>query len=81
MDGRSDIALEHELVSMRFARAQFTIRSLMGVATVTAILVGSVILLLWSENGSEPTFVPSLTDDENARETRDSVALDRHLVY
>jgi hypothetical protein len=31
---------------MGFAHAQFTIRSLMGVAAVTAILVGGVILLL-----------------------------------
>ena len=31
---------------MRLARAQFTIRSLMGVVAVSAVLVGGVILLL-----------------------------------
>jgi hypothetical protein len=54
MDWRSDIAAEHEVVSMRFARAQFTIRSLMGVVAVTAMLVGGVILLLRYSAASRP---------------------------
>jgi hypothetical protein len=54
MDLRSDFAVEHEVVSMRFARVQFTIRSLMGVVVVTAILVGSAILLLRYSAATRP---------------------------
>jgi hypothetical protein len=39
---------------MRFARVQFTIRSLMGVVVVTAILVGSAILLLRNSAANRP---------------------------
>jgi hypothetical protein len=39
---------------MRFARAQFKIRSLMGVVAGTAMLVGSVILLLRYSAASRP---------------------------
>jgi hypothetical protein len=87
MDWRSDIAVEHEVVSMRFARAQFTIRSLMGVVAVTAMLVGSVILLLRYSAASRPSLrSPSKGGvimegvDINWRLTRESHVQNRELL-
>jgi hypothetical protein len=87
MDWRSDIAVEHEVVSMRFARAQFTIRSLMGVVAVTAILVGSVILLLRYSAATRPRLQsPSKGGvimegvDINWRLTRERRVLPRELL-
>jgi hypothetical protein len=87
MDWRSDIAVEHEVVSMRFARAQFTIRSLMGVVAVTAMLVGSVILLLRYSAATRPRLQsPSKGGvimegvDINWRLTRELRVLPRELL-
>jgi hypothetical protein len=87
MDWWSDFALEHEVVSMRFARAQFTIRSLMGVVAVTAILVGSVILLLRYSAATRPRLQsPSKGGvimegvDINWRLTRERRVLPRELL-
>jgi hypothetical protein len=87
MDWRSGIAAEHEVVSMRFARAQFTIRSLMGVVAVTAMLVGSVILLLRYSAATRPRLQsPSKGGvimegvDINWRLTRERRVLPRELL-
>jgi hypothetical protein len=45
-DQRSKLAVEHEVTAMRLARVRFTIRSLMGVVGLTALLIGGAILLL-----------------------------------
>jgi hypothetical protein len=72
---------------MRFARAQFTIRSLMGVVAVTAMLVGSVILLLRYSAATRPRLQsPSKGGvimegvDINWRLTRERRVLPRELL-
>jgi hypothetical protein len=55
---KSDFAAQHEEPAMRFARAPFTIRSLVGVMAVTVGLVGGAIVLLRHPAPMTPTMPP-----------------------